>query len=211
MQGRRGSSPGPSLRSRPDRRSTRASHSSRFMCPDFREGSSTVGPAGCFTRAARASRTTGSHRAARPGRPARLSRTPGRYGRSGTCGTSRTSGTSRISGTSGTSGTSGASRGAGTTGPPGTTGTARSPGASRAQGPQGLQGPPGPQGGQGPPGPAGGLDIRTAQLIFFAERDARRAREGTVLASAITILPPNAGDRFALTFSGAATERSAGT
>ena len=49
-----------------------------------------------------------------------------------------------------------------------------------------------------------GVLNRMAQLNYFARRDAQRAEQTSVLAAAITIVPPNPGDRFSLTISGAA-------
>ncbi len=41
------------------------------------------------------------------------------------------------------------------------------------------------------------------QLNYFIARDRERLAQGVALASAVTIVPPNPGDRFSLTFSGA--------
>ena len=114
---RRGFSPYPSLRSRPDRRSTPASHLSRSTWPGIREGLSGSRTCWLFHEGSKGRQDHRAHRAARPGRPARLSRPSGRYGRSGTRGTS------------GAAGSTGPPRAAG---PPGTAGTARCPGTSRA-------------------------------------------------------------------------------
>lgn len=42
-----------------------------------------------------------------------------------------------------------------------------------------------------------------AQLTYFMRRDAQRVSEGIALASALTVLPPEPGDRFAVTVSAA--------
>ncbi|WP_373322618.1 YadA-like family protein [Methylobacterium cerastii] len=71
-------------------------------------------------------------------------------------------------------------------------------------GPAGPPGPQGPQGIQGPAGMSGGLD--SAALVAIAgqlDRITRRLEEGIALAGAINILPPNPGDRFAVSFGGA--------
>ncbi|WP_162241571.1 YadA-like family protein [Methylobacterium sp. Leaf117] len=47
------------------------------------------------------------------------------------------------------------------------------------------------------------LLTRLDQLAFFARRDFQRLNEGIALSSALTIMPPNPGDRFALTVGGA--------
>jgi hypothetical protein len=124
-------------------------------------------------------------------------------------------------GPAGPSGPQGATGPAGPQGSPGATGAQGPIGLTGAQGPQGPQGPQGAQGAQGPQGaqgiPGPGADaarlaaletqvLQAQQLAFLARRDAARAIEGVALSSAITILPPNPGDRLALTFSGAAGE-----
>ena len=43
-----------------------------------------------------------------------------------------------------------------------------------------------------------------SQLAYFMRRDAQRVSEGIALASALTVLPPEPGDRFAVTISAAA-------
>lgn len=44
---------------------------------------------------------------------------------------------------------------------------------------------------------------RLDQLSFFVQRDFQRLSEGIALSSALTIMPPNPGDRFAVTIGGA--------
>lgn len=47
------------------------------------------------------------------------------------------------------------------------------------------------------------LQSREQQFAFFMRRDFERLAQGVALASALTVMPPNAGDRFAVTVSGA--------
>jgi hypothetical protein len=47
------------------------------------------------------------------------------------------------------------------------------------------------------------MQSREQQFAFFMRRDFDRLAQGVALASALTVMPPNAGDRFALTVSGA--------
>lgn len=47
------------------------------------------------------------------------------------------------------------------------------------------------------------VQSRQEQFAFFMRRDFDRLAQGVALASALTVMPPNAGDRFAVTVSGA--------
>lgn len=49
----------------------------------------------------------------------------------------------------------------------------------------------------------GAVQSRQEQFAFFMRRDFDRLAQGIALASALTVMPPNPGDRFALTVSGA--------
>lgn len=48
-----------------------------------------------------------------------------------------------------------------------------------------------------------------SQWAYMASRDLKRSSENAALSAAITILAPNPGDRFAFTFSGAASDSHA--
>ncbi|MCE4223392.1 hypothetical protein HCU64_06480 [Methylobacterium sp. C25] len=53
---------------------------------------------------------------------------------------------------------------------------------------------------------------RQDQFAFFMRRDFDRLSQGIALASALTVMPPNPGDRFAVTVSGAGFDgRGAGS
>lgn len=58
----------------------------------------------------------------------------------------------------------------------------------------------------------GAIQSRQEQFAYFMRRDFDRLAQGIALAAALTVMPPNPGDRFALTVSGAGFDgRGAGS
>lgn len=107
-------------------------------------------------------------------------------------------------------GPAGAVGATGATGAQGIQGAVGLPGQTGASGVQGVQGQTGATGATGPAGPAGlagpAGGVSSAALVAIArgmDRLRNRFAEGVALAGSINVLPPDPGDRFAVSFGGA--------
>lgn len=87
------------------------------------------------------------------------------------------------------------------------------PGPTGPQGAQGVAGAAGPPGPQGPAGPVGAAHWQTlvaiAAQLASVQRGYDRLAESVALSSAMTVVPPNSGDRFSVTLGGGGFENKA--